>query len=169
MLVRRAALQRAGGLAEIRGAVIDDVALARLVKRSGSQTFIGLAERVDSVRAYAGLRPLWAMVSRSAYAQLRYSMLLLAGTVFGLASLFLAPPLVTALGAADGNGVLAALGGAGWLLLAALYVPTLRYYRQRPWYAFGLPFVAVLYLAMTVDSARAHYQGRGAAWKGRTY
>lgn len=169
MLVRRAALERAGGLAEIRGAVIDDVALARLVKRSGSQTFIGLAERVDSVRAYAGLGPLWAMVSRSAYAQLGYSMLLLAGTVFGLASLFLAPPLVTVLGAADRNGALAALGGAGWLLLAALYAPTLRYYRQRPWYALGLPFVAVLYLAMTVDSARAHYRGCGAAWKGRTY
>jgi hopene-associated glycosyltransferase HpnB len=169
VLVRRVALERAGGLAEIRSAVIDDVALARLVKRSGGRTYIGLAERVDSVRAYAGLGALWAMVSRSAYAQLRYSMLLLAGTVCGLAGLFLVPPLATVAAAVDRNGLLAVLGVAGWLLLATLYVPTLRYYRQRPWYALGLPFVAVLYLAMTVDSARAHYQGRGGAWKGRTY
>ncbi len=35
MLVRRAALERAGGIAAIKGALIDDVALARAIKRGG--------------------------------------------------------------------------------------------------------------------------------------
>jgi hopene-associated glycosyltransferase HpnB len=169
VLVHRHALERAGGLAAIRSAVIDDVALARLVKRAGGRTYLGLGDRVTSVRPYPRLGALWAMVSRSAYAQLRHSVVLLSGTVLGLAVLFLTPPVTALTGLATGHGVLSALGAAGWLLMAGLYVPTLRYYDQPAWTAFLLPGVAVLYLAMTVDSARAHHQGRGATWKGRTY
>lgn len=168
-LVRRAALERAGGVAAIRGAVIDDVALARVLKRSGARTFLGLADRVESIRPYPTLGSLWRMVSRSAYAQLRHSVLLLAGTVLGLAVVFLAPPVTTVVGGVTGSYPAAALGAAGWLLMAATYVPMLRYYRQPAVAALLLPFTATLYLAMTVDSAVQHYRGRGAAWKGRTY
>jgi hopene-associated glycosyltransferase HpnB len=169
VLIKRSALERAGGLPVIRGAIIDDVALARLVKRTGGRIFLGLGDRVESVRPYPRLANLWAMISRSAYAQLRHSPPLLAGTVLGLAIVFLVPPLAAALGAIVGNVAVAALGAAGWLLLTGLYVPMLRYYRQPLWLAPALPFVAALYLAMTVDSAWAYYRGRGAEWKGRTY
>jgi hopene-associated glycosyltransferase HpnB len=169
VLVRRAALERAGGLAAIRAAVIDDVALARALRRAGARTFLGLADGVRSVRAYPTLGSLWRMVARSAYAQLRHSPALLAGTVLGLLLVFLVPPLSTVVGAATGDPVLLALGVAGWLLMAATHVPMLRYYGQ-PWpAALALPFTATLYLAMTVDSAVRHHRGRGAAWKGRTY
>src|SRR5262245_5836322 len=169
VLIRRRTLERAGGLPAIHDAIIDDVALARLVKRAGGRIFLGLGDRVESVRPYPRLANLWAMVSRSAYAQLRRSLLLLAATVLGLAGVFLLPPLAAAVGALAGNGTMAVLGAAGWLLLAGLYVPMLRYYRQPFWLAPALPLVAALYLAMTVDSALAHYRGRGAEWKGRTY
>jgi hopene-associated glycosyltransferase HpnB len=168
-LVRRVALERAGGLDAIRGAVIDDVALARVLKRSGARTYLGLAELVDSVRPYPDLGSLWRMVSRSAYAQLRHSVWLLAGTVAGLALVFLVPPLSTVVGLALGDFVLCGLGAAAWLAMAGTFVPMLRYYGL-PWgAALLLPFTATLYLAMTVDSAVQHYRGRGAAWKGRTY
>jgi hopene-associated glycosyltransferase HpnB len=168
-LVRRTALEWAGGLAAIGGAVIDDVALARVLKRSGGRTFLGLADRVDSVRPYPDLGSLWRMVARSAYAQLRHSLVLLAGTVVGLALVFLVSPVSTVVGAVTGDLPALLLGAAGWLLMAALFVPMLRYYRQ-PWAAaLALPFTATLYLSMTVDSAVRHYRGRGAAWKGRTY
>ncbi|WP_345632675.1 glycosyltransferase [Rugosimonospora acidiphila] len=168
-LVRRAALERAGGLDGIRGAVIDDVALARLLKRAGGRTFLGLADRVDSIRPYPHLDTLWRMVSRSAYSQLRYNPVVLAGTVLGLALVFLVPPVSTVVGALTGDVPVLAAGAAGWLLMAATYAPMLRYYRQ-PWpAALALPFTATLYLAMTVDSAVQHYRGRGGAWKGRTY
>lgn len=168
-LVRRTALERAGGIAAIRGAVIDDVNLARAVKRTGGRTWLGLAEQVDSVRPYPELGQLWRMVSRSAYAQLRHSPLLLLGTVLGLALVYLVPPVATVAGAVTGTWWVAAAGGAAWALMAGTFTPMLRYYGQPAAAALLLPFTALLYLLMTVDSAVQHWRGRGAAWKGRTY
>jgi hopene-associated glycosyltransferase HpnB len=168
-LVRADALRRAGGVAAIRGAVIDDVSLARAVKRSGGRTWLGLAEQVDSVRPYPELSQLWRMVSRSAYAQLRHNVLLLIGTVLGLALVYLVPPVATLAGAFGAGLSTLLFGAAAWLLMAGTYVPMLRYYRQPPADALLLPFTALLYLLMTLDSAVQHWRGRGAAWKGRTY
>ncbi|MGV9645403.1 glycosyltransferase [Streptomyces sp. NPDC003514] len=169
VLLRTDAAVRARIPDAIRGAVIDDVALARAVKRGGGRIWLGLADRVDSVRPYPRLADLWRMVSRSAYAQLRHQPLLLLGTIAGLALVYLAPPAGLAWGAATGDGVTAVLGGLAWLVMTGTYVPMLRYYRQPLWLAPLLPVTAFLYLLMTADSAVQHYRGRGAAWKGRTY
>ncbi|MDG9706757.1 glycosyltransferase [Streptomyces sp. DH10] len=169
VLLRTEAAERARIPDAIRHAVIDDVALARAVKRSGGRVWLGLADRVDSVRPYPRLGDLWRMVSRSAYAQLRHSPLLLAGTVAGLTLVYLVPPAAVVLGLVAGNAAAAVVGGSAWLVMTGTYVPMLRYYRQPLWLAPLLPFTAFLYLLMTVDSAVRHYQGRGAAWKGRTY
>jgi hopene-associated glycosyltransferase HpnB len=168
-LVRRDALESAGGLEAIHRAIIDDVALAKAIKGSGGRTFLGLADRVDSVRPYPDLGELWRMVSRSAYAQLGHSILILIGSVAGLALIFWVPPLAALGGALARDPWTTALGVAGWLLLAALYVPMLRYYRLPALLALLLPVTATLYLGMTVDSAIQHYRGAGGAWKGRTY
>ncbi|MEV5927690.1 glycosyltransferase [Streptomyces cellulosae] len=169
VLLRADAAARARIPDAVRHAVIDDVAVARAVKRSGGRVWLGLADGVDSVRPYPRLGDLWRMVSRSAYAQLRHSPLLLAGTVAGLALVYLVPPAAVAVGAAAGNAPCALLGGAAWLVMTGTYVPMLRYYRQPLWLAPLLPVTAFLYLLMTVDSAVQHRRGRGAAWKGRTY
>ncbi|AXL93079.1 glycosyl transferase family 2 [Streptomyces sp. CB09001] len=169
VLLRADAAERARIPDAIRHAVIDDVALARAVKGAGGRVWLGLADRVDSVRPYPRLHDLWRMVSRSAYAQLRHNPLVLAGTVLGLALVYLVPPAAVLVGAATGQGATAALGAAAWLVMAGTYLPMLRYYRQPLWLAPLLPFTAFLYLLMTVDSAVQHYRGRGAAWKGRTY
>ncbi|MFI8298863.1 glycosyltransferase [Streptomyces nigra] len=169
VLLRTEAAVRARIPDSIRGAVIDDVALARAVKRGGGRVWLGLAERVDSVRPYPRLADLWRMVSRSAYAQLRHQPALLLGTIAGLALVYLVPPVALAFGAASGDKVAAVLGGLAWLVMTGTYVPMLRYYRQPLWPAPLLPVTAFLYLLMTADSAVQHYRGRGAAWKGRTY
>ncbi|MCX4878746.1 MULTISPECIES: glycosyltransferase [unclassified Streptomyces] len=169
VLLRTEAAERARIPDAIRHAVIDDVALARAVKGRGGRIWLGLAERVDSVRPYPRLHDLWRMVSRSAYAQLRHNPPLLLGTVAGLAVVYLVPPAALVAGAATGDGAAGVLGGLAWLLMAGTYVPMLRYYRQPLWLAPLLPVTAFLYLLMTVDSAVQHYRGRGAAWKGRTY
>ncbi|RSN75412.1 glycosyl transferase family 2 [Streptomyces sp. WAC 05379] len=169
VLLRAEAAERARIPDAIRHAVIDDVALARAVKRGGGHIWLGLAERVDSVRPYPRLGDLWRMVSRSAYAQLRHNPVVLAGTVAGLALVYLVPPVALVAGLAGGDTVTAACGGLAWLVMTGTYVPMLRYYGQPLWLAPLLPFTAFLYLLMTVDSAVQHYRGRGAAWKGRTY
>jgi hypothetical protein len=139
------------------------------VKAAGGRVWLGLADRVDSVRPYPRLHDLWRMVSRSAYAQLRHNPLLLLGTVAGLALVYLVPPVAVVAGLAAGSTAAVAAGGAAWLVMTGTYLPMLRYYRQPLWLAPLLPFTASLYLLMTVDSAVQHYRGRGAAWKGRTY
>ncbi|SCD44966.1 hopene-associated glycosyltransferase HpnB [Streptomyces sp. di188] len=169
VLLRADAAARARIPDAVRHAVIDDVAVARAVKRSGGRVWLGLADGVDSVRPYPRLRDLWRMVSRSAYAQLRHSPLLLAGTVAGLVLVYLVPPAAVAVGAAAGSVPCALLGAAAWLVMTGTYLPMLRYYRQPLWLAPLLPVTACLYLLMTVDSAVQHRRGRGAAWKGRTY
>ncbi|MET8745929.1 glycosyltransferase [Streptomyces sp. NPDC004728] len=169
VLLRTGAAQRARVPESIRQAVIDDVSLARAVQRSGGRIWLGLAERVDSVRPYPRLADLWQMVSRSAYAQLRHSPPLLLGTVLGLTLVYLVPPVALVAGLLTGDPVAAWTGGLAWAVMTATYLPILGYYRQSLWSAPLLPFTAVLYLLMTVDSAVQHHRGRGAAWKGRTY
>ncbi|MFG3232190.1 glycosyltransferase [Streptomyces antibioticus] len=169
VLLRAEAAERARIPDAIRHAVIDDVALARAVKGGGGHIWLGLADRVDSVRPYPRLRDLWRMVARSAYAQLRHSPLLLAGTVAGLALVYLVPPFAVVAGLVSGDTAAAVLGALAWLVMSGTYLPMLRHYRQPAWLAPLLPFTAFLYLLMTVDSAVLHYRGRGAAWKGRTY
>lgn len=164
MLVRQEALERAGGLAAIKDALIDDVAFGRLLKRNGHRTWLGLTTAITSRRPYPRLADLWHMVARSAYTQLRTSPLLLVGCVLGLLLIFVTPVLAVVVGPMDVRlpGLLA------WLVMAATYGPMLRLYRLPLWLAPTLPAVAVLYTAMTVDSARRHWLGRGGAWKGRT-
>jgi hopene-associated glycosyltransferase HpnB len=178
MLVRRETLAAAGGLERIAGARIDDVALARLLKRGPARArcWLGFTTSVHSRRPYPGLGGLWDMVARSAYTQLRYSPVLLAGTVAGLGWLYLLPPVATLgglAGAAAGGHPgptgwwCAGAGLAGWALMTLSYLPVLRLYRLSPLRAPCLPVIALLYTAMTVDSARRHRRGRGGEWKGR--
>ena len=173
MLVRREALERSGGLTQISGARIDDVALGQVIKGQRGRCWLGLSTAVLSVRPYPRLADLWQMIARSAYIQLGYSPWLLAGTVAGLLFIYVLPPAgaITGLaaGAATGPAALAAGAGlAGWALMSATYLPMLRLYRLSPLRALTLPLTALLYAAMTIDSARRHYLGRGAEWKGRT-
>jgi hopene-associated glycosyltransferase HpnB len=172
MLVRRAALDRSGGLAPISGALIDDVALGRLIKRQRGRTWLGLSRQVVSVRPYPSLATLWQMVARSAYTQLNYSPLLLAATIIGLLFSYVLPPVGAVIGLAAAAGTQAAAlavgtGLAGWALMSLSYLPMLRVYRLSPLRALTLPLIALLYAGMTVDSARRHYTGRGAQWRGR--
>ncbi|MEU8586009.1 glycosyltransferase [Streptomyces sp. NPDC048664] len=169
VLLRTQAAERAGIPDSIRQAVIDDVALARAVKDSGGHIWLGLADRVDSVRPYPRLHDLWGMVTRSAYAQLRYSPPLLVGTVLGLALVYLMPSVAILAGILTGDHAALLTGTAAKVVMTVTYLPMLRYYRQPPWLALLLPVTAFLYLLMTVDSAVRHARGRGAAWKGRTY
>ena len=162
MLVRRDALQAADGLASIRGALIDDCALAKILKAHGPIS-IALTDRVHSVRAYASAGDIRRMVSRTAYAQLRYSPLLLAGTILGLALTYLAPVAL----AIFATGVPQFVGIFVWILMALAFRPTLRFYRMSWLWAPALPIIAAAYMAFTIDSAYQHARGRGGMWKGR--
>jgi hopene-associated glycosyltransferase HpnB len=172
VLVRRSALTQAGGLIPIRGALIDDVALGRLLKRSGARTWLGFTgdpPEVRSLRPYPHLADLWTMVTRTAYTQLRRSPLRLAGTLAGLGLLYVVPPVAGLAGLLTRSPVPTAAGLGAWTAMAVTQAPVLRLYGLSPLRGLALPAVATLYAAMTVDSARRHATGRGGAWKGRLH
>ncbi len=164
MLVQRQALQAAGGIEAIHGEIIDDCALARLLKARGP-IWLGLTERVKSVRANASLPEIRAMVVRSAYAELRFSPWRLAGTGAAMTVAYLAAPLLAVLG----SGAPQSLGALAWMLMALSFQPTLRLYARAPWWGLALPAIAATYLWFTFDSAYQHLRGRGGAWKGRVH
>ena len=175
MLVRREALERAGGVERIRAALIDDCALGRLIKCSGGRVWLGFTSSVRSVRLYGTLRSTWDMVARSAYTQLRHSPFLLLCTALGMLFLYAVGPaalvagLVASAFAVPGAVTLAWLGLAAWGLMGLSFLPILRHHGAGRWPAFLLPWAGVLYVAMTVDSAWRHAAGRGGSWKGRTH
>lgn len=162
MLVRRDALERAGGVGAIRGALIDDCAFGAMMKRQG-RVWLGLTDRSRSIRPYEDAGAIAAMISRSAYAQLRYSPWLLATTLLGLALVYAVPPVL----AFAGHGLARGLSVAGWLLMAISFQPTLRFYRRSPLWGAALPLIAGFYAGCTLLSAWQHARGRGGLWKGR--
>jgi hopene-associated glycosyltransferase HpnB len=161
-LVRRDALQRAGGIAAVRSEIIDDCALARRLKEQGP-IWLGLTHRATSLRPYGGFPKIGRMISRSAYAQLGYSPLALAGTVAAMLLVYIAPPLLALL--ADGPARW--LGLSAWLVMAVTFQPMLRFYRRSPLWGLALPAIGAAYAFFTVQSAIEFWRGRGGMWKGR--
>ena len=163
ILVRREALERIGGIASIRGELIDDCALARAVKQSGGRVWLGLSAGTRSIREYATFAEVESTIARTAFTQLRHSAALLAGTVAALGVTYLLAPALAL--AAPPRA--AALGAAAWLLMSASYSPALRFYRRSILWAPLLPAVAVFYAWATVHSAIDSWRGAGGLWKGR--
>ncbi|MDT7950208.1 MAG: glycosyltransferase [Acetobacteraceae bacterium] len=164
VLLRRDALARIGGIASLRGALIDDVTLATRIKQAGP-IYLGHSALARSVRPYPGAADIWRMVARTAYVQLRFSPALLLGTVLGLGLIWLAPPIITLFG----QGPARWLAAAAWAGSALSFLPTLRRFGQSPLWAAALPAIATFYLLATLGSAVDHHRGRGVVWKGRAY
>ena len=164
VLIRRRALDRIGGIAAIKGALIDDVALATAVK-PGGPVWLGHSLLARSIRPYPGFADIWRMVARSAYVQLRHSPLLLVLTTLGLSLVFLAPPVAALLA----DGAARWLGLAAWVVMACTFLPTLGRFGLSAVWAPALPAIASFYLAATIGSAIDHHRGRGVVWKRRAY
>jgi hopene-associated glycosyltransferase HpnB len=162
MLIRSSALDRIGGLDSIRYEIIDDCALARRVKSVG-RLWLGPATQATSIREYRSWQSIWDMITRSAFAQLNYSTVILVFTVAVLGLIYLAPPLLLL-----SSEIPARLcGGLAWLAMGIAFLPTLRSYYAPPLHAVLLPLIALFYIAATVASAVQFWRGRGGLWKGR--
>jgi hopene-associated glycosyltransferase HpnB len=166
MLADAAALREAGAFTAIRAALIDDCTLAALLKRSGCPLWLGLSRSVVSLRVYSTLAEFWQMVARTAFTQLRCSVLLLFVTVAVLLAAFAAP--AAALLAFRSPATMVA-GGLALLAMGAVYAPVVRFYKLPLLWVFTLPAAAMLMMAMTVSSALNYWRGTRAQWKNRAY
>jgi len=157
ILIRPRALERIGGIAAIRGELIDDCALAAAVKPGGG-IWLGLTKDAHSIREYSTFTEILHMISRSAFTQLRHSYLLLAATVAAMMVIYLAPPLLLL----TRDPIAAGLGLTAWLAMTVAYLPTARFYNRSPLWAPLLPAIALFYVIATIHSAFL-----GGQWKGR--
>ncbi len=162
MLARREPLERAGGIAAIRQNIIDDCALAQLLKRQGP-IWLGLTNRSVSLRPYEHISDIRRMVARSAYAQLGYSPLMLLLTLAGLFVVYIAPVM----GALFAMYYVQLAAYLAWAIMALMFQPILRFYRLSPLWGIALPVIGAFYAAFTLDSAIQHWSGKGGMWKGR--
>lgn len=165
ILVRRAMLDRIGGVEAVRGALIDDCSLASDIKKAGGRLYLGHSMLAWSVRPYRGAGDIWRMIARTAYVQLRYSPLILLCTILGMGLVWLAPVYF----ALFGRGRVRMMGGASLALAVISFLPTLSRFRLSPVRALALPVVAAFYMAATIGSAVDHHRGRGVQWKSRFY
>jgi hopene-associated glycosyltransferase HpnB len=169
MLIRRKALNNIGGLKTIASALIDDCALAKVIKRGGGDEAsegrieLTLARDTKSLRDYPSIKDIKNMIARNAYTQLRHSPYLLAATLVGMTLLFLLPPLLPLTGWALSTE--ASMGS--WIIMIITYLPIVLFYRLPFSWALTLPVAAVIYMAATIDSARLYWQGKGGQWKDR--
>lgn len=166
ILVRTQALHNTGAFANLHNALIDDCTLAAHVKRAGLRTYIGLSHAARSHRGYHALQPIWEMVARTAFTQLKYSVVLLAACTLIMTAMFWAAPLVFLLSSAHEAYMISAIA---WLAMFFTYVPTLIYYHRSPLWSLALPVIGTLYLAMTWTSALRYWRGERARWKDRNY
>jgi len=164
ILVSRMAMERIGGVSRIRGELIDDCALARMVKSPGGRIWLGHSSRARSIRVY-NWGEIWNMTARTAYVQLGNSAFALLGCLAGMGLLFVAPPAL----AICGHGLARLLGALTWAAMALVFQPTLHRYRSTPFWGLALPLIALFYLGATLASAFRHYTGSGGGWKGRVY
>lgn len=168
MLVEMSSLKAGGGIEAIRERLIDDCALAALIKPHKG-IWLGLSENTRSLRAYESLSEIWNMVARTAFVQLNHSTLALFGAVLGMCVIYLIPPIAVIYGLISGQILVASTGGVAWLLMVVAFSPTLRLYQQNVLSGLLLPVAGFLYTLMTISSALRHWKGRGGAWKGRSY
>ena len=164
ILLRRAALERIGGLASIRNEVIDDCALARMVKKTGGKLWMGLTRTSISLREYKTFAEIRDLIARTAFTQLRYSSVLLIATLLGLFVTYWLPWILFF----AGEDPAWLLGSTAASLMTVTFLFTVKFYNRWAIWALTLPFAAAFYGYATFLSAVRYWLGRGAQWKGRS-
>jgi hopene-associated glycosyltransferase HpnB len=163
ILLRRNVLAPIGGIASIRGEVIDDCALARTVKKNGGRIWMGLTRKSVSLRSYGTFAEIRDLIARTAFTQLRHSSVLLIATLAGLFATYLLAWTLFFI-----------YPGEAWplvdtaiALMTATFLVTVRFYNLSAAWALTLPVAAVFYGYATCLSAARYWLGRGGQWKGR--
>ncbi|NUM34772.1 MAG: glycosyltransferase [Candidatus Brocadiae bacterium] len=170
ILIRKEALEEIGGIASIKNALIDDISLAKKIKEKGHSLFLMDGPDLESKRGYDTLSGIWNMVARSAFTELKYSYIRLSGCTLIMLIAFAMPILGSFFPLfAPVSPLLFLPGFIAWLLMSITYLPTIQYFKVFPAFALTLPLSGLLYLAMTLSSAKRYFLGTKSHWKGRDY
>jgi len=165
-VIRRKALDDAGGIEAVKDEVIDDITLGRRVKALRGQLRVVKAFDDIRVQMYGSLREALEGFTKNLYAFIGFSPVglgMLVGGVFyhglPLGALLLAPWVPRALLLPAVSCIAIEIG---------LEVATCLWSRHRLWLAFLFPVRILLWTALMFKSAW-RYHRRGLVWRGRVY
>ncbi len=173
MLVRANAYWAVGGHAAVHREICEDLALARLLKRSDYSVLLLDGSALISTRMYSGWRTLWPGIVKNLVEMLGGP---LPALLTAFAGVFLAwaiwlIPIADGLSCTRGSasGCWALLpAGVAFLAAAGLHIAGAAYFRIPLWYGLLFPIGYTVGALMTIDSVRWRLRGR-VAWKGRNY
>ena len=174
ILVKKSTYLAAGGHAAVRGKVLEDYELARVLAAHGARMLLALGRDLLSVRMYTGLRPLLEGWAKNLYLLLsaRVHRVLLASLVAFALSLWPALAGLAGLSALLAGWPALPAGKAavllGVYLLVLLFQVVLRAVnRWYPAYAPLAPLANLLVVVLFMRSMYLHATSRGVTWKGR--
>lgn len=164
-MLRADAYREMGGHHALRMDVADDIHLGKQVKRAGYRQCLAESNGMIRVRWAVGLHGVIHVLTKNAFAGLRYSwpavvasgLGLLIANVWPYAGLFLGPPLAQCL----------CLAVVFSMLAAALSQTSGS--RIPAWHFLTWPLAAVLFLYIIVRSGMLAERQRGIYWRGTFY
>lgn len=165
LLVRGAAYRAVGGHASVRGQVLDDVGLARILSGTGFRLALVYAPWAFEVRLYDGLPAIVAGYRKNLLAGVEGRRGALFAASLGVAATTLAPPLI-ALGAlAAGSYPLAAHAAALYAAMVVMRARLERFDGGPAWIAPAHPLGAAVLAWVLLAAA----WGGEVRWRGRVF
>jgi len=175
MLITREAYEKIGGHDAVRDRIVEDLSMARKLKREGLRLRFLVAQDAFGVRMYSSLREIWIGWRKNFYTVSENHRLLRAIQRFLFLFIFFILPFIIL-----AQGILLATFQplnpfllAGGFMCFWLWLGMLIFYKQgarlNPAYGLLLPLAVAVYMAIGVDSTIRGALGKGLSWKGRVY
>ena len=152
----------------IKNKVIDDCNIAKFLKKKGA-IWLGLTNLVASRRTYQNLSDVWRMVSRTAFEQLNFSIIILLICCLGMFLVYLTPYIILTISFFDLEKNLIIINLLTIFLMTIVFIPIMKFYKVDQKYLAFIPLFSSLYVMMTCSSAINYYSKKGNKWKGRNY
>ena len=169
MLFTREAYRACGGHTTVRDQILEDVGLARAVKRAGHRAILADGGPFVYTRMYDGLPGVWQGYSKNTYAFFGNSPFFLLLGIVALLALYVVPPVLALFALITGQ-----------FSLDLLYLPLAQYavavltrlllavrFADRPLDALLHPIAILFLIAILINSMLWKHTGQR-AWKGRT-
>ncbi|MCQ4088104.1 glycosyltransferase family 2 protein [Saccharibacillus sp. JS10] len=169
MLIKKSAYESAGGYEAIKDEMVDDMAMARAVKKAGYKMLLVDMVRYAEMRMYHSGKEVWSGFSKNVFAGLGKNYVLLIGLLIWYVSLYLLPPIALVTGLLTHNIHLTAFSiGAMLLGMAIKAVCDLR--GGFPfWHGVWVAVTIACSVAIVVSSVLGGWNNKGHEWKGRNY
>jgi len=180
ILLRRAVYERLGGYAraDLRGTLLDDRDLARLVKKQGYALEMADGRDLVRVRMYQGLREIWSGWRKNVFLGSRgglpFVLLQLLGLPMVTVLPFLLPPLLWLSRLRQKKQAVSVGALTIFSLLELGPLLTYRRWSDRelalPWYSsLTHPLAGILFMGILAQSTWRVLTRRGVNWRGRDY